>query len=212
MNHSLVVVILSFLAASLSEADYLVWDYSMQSCPPGWGYYDWSFTPSGAYSSLHADIYSTSETSALYSESGDAAIPSGCDSVILHASQILDLSSSPGAGCAAAINYRINGGGWTMLWEYPLNPGVYTDTAPINYVIPVTSPCTVGVYFYLQAYSMPYPQGGSAFSEWTIADLSLTVCGDFPGLTPESWACIKALFQALPRLPRACSGAPACRN
>jgi hypothetical protein len=180
-----VALVLSIPAA----ADYIAMDYDLHTCPGGWAYSLFEFTPNGALSD-YSDGYGSTSYSWLHSGSSDVWVWPPADSVVLDVEQYLELSCVSG-GAIAYVSYRIDGGQWINLSTTYAN---CTITEPIHFSIPVTPPCTIGIQFSSLAGGSGYPWMGSGDVYWLLENLTLTVCGDVYGLERDTWGSLKALF------------------
>ena len=182
----LVLLILA-LVSQASLADWLAWDYDLQSCPPGWEVDpEWEFSSEGMNMSAWVGTPYTCEWGDVFTAS--LLLPFGCDSIVLHIESDLSLSSSGNGYAGAEIHCRIDEGDWQTLFDEGI---YYQSTDPIHLHVP-TYPCGL-LDFNIVAYAGKgndmYPGWGSI--NWLLHDLTLTFYGDNVQLQQVTWGSIK---------------------
>lgn len=182
-------LLLFLMLASISDADWVAWDYDLQSCPPGWEFYpQWEFSPEGARMEESVSSPWSWQYGHVYSES--ILVPSDCDSIVLDVASSLTLEYSAYGSSSAQLDYRVNGGDWIELYY---RWGNYQSSAPLHEVVPACEGDVLEFHFlgYAAGGSEIYP--GWGYIDWLLHDLTLTFYGDVVGLSPRSWAAIKKL-------------------
>jgi hypothetical protein len=185
------------LLAAVSSADYLIWDYDMQSCPPGWFEgLTWWFYYDGAHSTVAASYADPYAFDQLHSGTNVAPVLFGCDSILIDIDKHLVMVSNWLGSVEAGVCYRINGGSWIGIWDAPGGSDVYyDDSSPIHVSIPLSTPCTLGLRFWSSAVRY-HTMEGNAWVTWNVSHLTVTACGFFLGMEQDTWGGIKALVGA----------------
>jgi hypothetical protein len=183
--------ILLFIVAGASEADQVVWDYDLTSPPPGWIIDDeWNFSSAGA------SIYGYKEGMCYWGYGGSmltesVTIPGGCDSVVLHVEQDLDLWGYCYGGAQAWIWYSYNNGGsWILIFEEASN---CTSTEPIHLQVPPTAGSNLKFRFSGSAWIGSDLRPSAARLDWLLYDLTLTFYGEL-ALEQNTWGAIKHIL------------------
>jgi len=187
MTHISALLFLLCLA-DICIGDWTAWEYDLRSAPPGWEFEDeWEFSSEGVRMDEYVATPYMSEWGHIYSL--DVVIPGGCDSIILHIEQDLNVSSSGNGYAGAELDYRLNGVEWIPV----LDVGIwYQSTAPIHVSIPAAAGQVLDLHF--EAYAGKgndmYPGWGSI--DWLLYDLTLTFYGEQVSFGQTTWGALKS--------------------
>jgi hypothetical protein len=199
MKKTTLYVIL-FAACSLmqpTEADQILWDYSLTELPPGWEVFlgEWDFQPDGAHSDASAGFF---EEDWNELRSPELVLPEGTDSIGIEAGQASESWTSGAAGtfAFARMVLTVNGQGF-IVW----NNSSGIDSLPI-FVVPAGAAAgdTIRIDLLCVAISWPetVPRGGAGRQQQSYAifhvwDFVLTAYGDVAALAPSTWGSVKTL-------------------
>ncbi|MBN1434627.1 hypothetical protein JW921_07695 [Candidatus Fermentibacterales bacterium] len=175
--------ILLLLLSAPGSADWIVWDYDLRSCPPGWEFDpQWEFSSEGVRMNEYVSTPYMTEWGDIFT--GGVEIPSGCDSIVLHTGSYLTVHSSGNGFAGARVHYRVNQGDWVELF----GEGIWYESAePLHLRVP-TVPCGL-LEFHIEGYAGKgndmYPGWGSI--DWLLHDLTLVFYGESVGLEGSTW-------------------------
>lgn len=176
------------------HADQILWSYSLDELPPGWGVTsgEWSFQPDGAHSYAEAALYETQWNELV---SGSLVLPMGTDSISISAQQY-SVTWETDASNTFSFNRMvlfINGESG-IYWNVS---GNITDSLPVFVIFPALAGDTLEIHLICAATSFPDPPipppGVQATADFHIWDFVVTAYGSI-GLDPASWGGIKSKF------------------